>query len=384
MPLILYSYLAAEILAPFFASLLILNGVMFTGRLMPIIDLIFTLNIGAADFIRLCAYMTPNLMLFAIPMASSLGVIIGFSRLTADNEMIALKASGLSLYKMLPPVLIFALCTALLTGFFSTKLIPAGTVSMKNLFMKLATEKIKEGIQENRFSENTGDIVLYVDTVDRDSKKWEGVYLSDLRDKKNPITVLAQNGSLEPHLDKMFITLDLQDGTLHRSTGDTTQTVKFERYLINIPVTPPKAIGGDSTSRITKHDLTQTQLLEYAERYGPRTLNGVSFLVEYHKRIVLSAGCFILSLLGLPIALKSRAGSRNIGIPLGLGFFILYFVVVSAAKSMCDTSELPVALIMWSPNLIFGLLTFAILIVTASEKWDKVWQLFSPFSRKRA
>lgn len=372
MPLILYSYLASEILAPFFASLLILNGVLFTGRLMQVIDLIFTLNIGFTDFIRLCAYMSPNLLLFSLPMASTMAVIIAFSRFTSDNEMIAFKAAGISLYKMLPPVILFAIVTALTTGFFSTKLIPAGSVAMKNLFIKLATQKIEKGLQGQRFSENTGDIVLYVENVEEVSKQWSGVYLSDLRDKKNPVTVLAKNGSLTPHLENQYVSLNLTDGSLHRSTGPTTQTIKFDQYLINMPVTTPKSIGGESTTQVTKHNLSQKQLLEYADQFGRQSYNGISFLIEYHKRLVLSVGCFILTLLGLPLALRSKVGSRNIGIPLGLGFFIFYYMIVTAAKGMCDNTSLPVGLIMWTPNALFSLLTVSVLIITAQEKWEAV------------
>lgn len=382
MPLILYSYLLTEILAPFFASLIILNGVLFTGRLMQIIDLIFELNIGLADFIRLGAFLLPNLLLFSIPMASTMAVIIAFSRITSDNEMIALKASGLSLYRMLPPIALFALCTALLTGFFSTRLIPAGSMAMKNLFIKLATEKIDKGIQAKRFSENTGDTVLYVNEVDRDTGNWSGVYLSDLRDKKNPLTVVARYGSLSPHLENMYITLQLEKGTLHRSAGEISQTIQFDTYTINMPVEPPQAIGGQSMTEVSKNDLGQAGLLEYAERYGRKSINGISFLIEYHQRLVLPVGCFILSLLGLPIALKSKAGSRNIGVPLGLAFFIIYYVFVTAAKGLCDTSTLPVAVIMWAPNVIFGLLTTAILAITAAEKWEVVIQALTAIPRR--
>ena len=82
MPILLYIYLGTEILAPFFASFLILNGILFLGRLVPFLDIIFNYNIGLVDFIRLCSYILPNLMLFSIPMASMIGVIIAFTKLS--------------------------------------------------------------------------------------------------------------------------------------------------------------------------------------------------------------------------------------------------------------------------------------------------------------
>ena len=114
--------------------------------------------------------------------------------------------------------------------------------------------------------------------------------------------------------------------------------------------------------------------------------HGISYLTEYHKRIVLTAGCFILTLLGLPLALKSKAGSRNIGIPLGLSFFIFYYVLITAAKGMCDSTSLPIWLVMWSPNILFTFLTIIILTITAQENWEtvirKINQTLQRFSSK--
>lgn len=372
MPFILYSYLTAEILAPFFASLVILNGVLFTGKLMQIVDMIFGLNIGLADFFRLCTYIAPNLLLFSIPMAGTLGVIIAFTRLSNDNEIIALKASGLNLYRLLPPVFLFALSAALLSGFLSAKMIPAGNIAMKSLFVRLATEKIDKGVQEKRFSEGTGDIVLFVDTIDPKTKKWQGVYLSDLSDKENPITVIAKSGRLASHMENMFVSLDLDEGTMHRTENNTTQTIEFDRYQINIPIDPPKSIDSTPHNQLDKSTLSQTELLEQVKKFGPKSYMGNNYLVEYHKRIVLAAGCFILCLLGLPIALRSKAGQRNFGIPLGLAFFILYFVAITAAKGFCDNTSLNAGFVMWVPNIVFALITLTVLVITASEKWEPV------------
>ncbi len=360
MPFILYSYLTSEILAPFFASLLILNGVLFTGRIMQVIDLIFTMNISLADFIRLCIYITPKLLLFSIPMASTLAVIIAFGRLLSDNEIVALKAAGIGLYKMIPPVIIFAVATALATVFFATKFIPAGTVAMHDLFVKLATEKINNGVQAKRFSDNTGDIVLYVNKINTDNT-WDGVYLSDLRDKKHPITILAKEGSLTPHVEQMYISMNLKNGSLHRVDGVITQTMTFKNYQINLPIKAPKTMVGQQLSRSS---MTQTALLQAA--HNPQ--NGARFLSEYHKRLALPIGCFILTLLGMPLALRGRPGQRNWAIPLGIGFFLLYFISLTMAENLANNTNLPIGPIMWLPNIFFGIITVSILWATAKEK----------------
>ena len=87
--------------------------------------------------------------------------------------------SGISLYRMLPPVIIVALCTALLTGLFSIYLIPAGNRAKYELAFQLAKQKVERSIHEKRFSESLGDIVLYADRIDQKTNTWNGVYISD-------------------------------------------------------------------------------------------------------------------------------------------------------------------------------------------------------------
>lgn len=372
MPLILYSYIIAEIAAPFWASLAILSGVMFAGKLMKMIDMIFQLNIGLGDFLRLIIYIAPNQLLFSIPMAGTMAVLIAFTRLSNDNEIIALKAAGLNIYRLLPPVLIFAVAVALFSVFISTQLIPAGRIAMNTLFLRLATEKIDSGIQEKRFSEGTGNMVLYVESVDPQTKKWQGVYLSDLSDKEDPTTIIAQSGSIVPHLEKMAISIELKNGTMHRSTNETTQTVDFEHYRIDIPLEPAKDLYKSTSKNLDKNRLRQTELLAQAKKMAPGSTLSRDYLVEYHLRLVFAVGAFILSVLGMPLALRNKGGRRNIGVPLGLGSFILYFVAITIAKDLCSNSTLPVGLIMWLPNIFFGAVTIFIFSVTASEKWHKI------------
>lgn len=368
MPLLLYTYLATEVLAPFFASLIILCGILFLGRLIPILDVILDFGIGFADFIRLCAYIFPKLLLFAVPMASLIGVIIGFGRLVSDNEIIALKAGGIGLFRMLPPVLMIAVATAGLTAFTSTQLIPAGSSAARQLLFHLAKEKIDQGLREKQFSENLGSLVIYVDRVDPESKEWHGVYVSDLRNPQTPVTIIARSGSLTARLDKMEIALTLANGSLHRAPNQRSQTILFDRYNVTVPLQEPTTVLGESADAIDRTTLGQKELLATAKRIGPETPQGIGLRVEFHKRLALAAGCFILTLLGLPLALFTRHGRRPLGLPLGLGFFILYYVSLTGATGVCEANTLPIGPMIWLPNLIFAMMTFFFIRRVGQEK----------------
>jgi lipopolysaccharide export system permease protein len=361
LPWLLYTYLITEALAPFFASLMILTTILFLGRILPLFDFIINFGIGLPDFIRLCAYMAPKLFLFAIPMASMLGVILCFTRMGNDNELIALKAAGLGLYRMLPAVILFALCTSLVTGYFSATLIPRGASAMRQLFFQLAKEGIDRGLQEKKFSEGLADVVIYIDGKDPVTRQWQGVYVADNRDADNPLTIVADRGNLLADMAAMLITLRLENGSIHLAKDELTQTISFAAYSINIPLPGPEAEAEGTAASGGTGEMTQQEIREYVATHDPRSSESVSGLIEYHLRLVLPGGCFILTILGLPLALRTRPGQRSIGIPLGLIIFVCYYILLTTVKSVSETSSLPVALTMWTPNLLFGVLTLYIL-----------------------
>jgi lipopolysaccharide export system permease protein len=354
-------------LAPFFASLVILCTVLFMGKLVPFLETIFDLRIGLADFIRICLYITPNLLLFAIPMASMMAVIISFTRLTADNEILAFKAGGIGLSRMAAPVVGFALFTALFTGFVSTQLIPDGTVAMKRLLFQLTKEKIDRGLQARRFSEGIRDVVLFIDTIDRNNGQWQGVYVSDLRERDTPVTIFAQTGDLQADLHSMRLTLSLRQGTMHRSEGEISQTIGFQHYTLTLPLQQPQLVAGEVVGRKDKGGMSQSTLLSEARLLGTDSPAGRALVIEFHKRLALPVGCLILTLLSLPLALRSRPGRRPLGLPLGLTAFVLYYVLLTGGKSFADSGVIPVFPAMWTPNLLFAIFTIIMLRGAARE-----------------
>jgi len=363
MPRLLYTYLVNQVLAPFYASLVILYSILFLGKLIPILDIILDYHIALFDFIRLYAYFTPQLLLFALPMASMLGVILGTTRINNENELMVLRASGISLYKMLPPVIIVALSTALLTGLFTIYLIPAGNRAKVELAFRLATEKMERAIHEKRFSENLGDIILYADHIDSKNEKWNGVYISDMRDHKHPVTIISETGKISSDTDRGILSIGLQKGTLHRTTADTDQTINFDRYDMNLPLETPRT---NSLAKAGRSTMTQGELMAESKRLG-RNSRGATFLNEYHKRLALPVGCFILTILGFPLGFLAGPRHKSIGLSLGLATFILYYVFLTAAKTISESLVMPAFLAMWLPNLIFLLLTLFIIKKVAQE-----------------
>ncbi len=385
-PFLLYTYLATEMLAPFFASFVIMNCVFFLVKLIPFLNFVLELEITFVDFVRIFSYLFPNMFLYSIPMSAMIGVTIAFSRLSNDTEILAFKASGISVYQILPPVILVTLSLALVTAYFSVKLIPVSDQAIQQFTYQLLKEKIDKGIKEQQFTEALGDIVVYVDDVDKKTNEWSNVWVSDMRGQDNPTITMAERGVMNTELETMVITITLENGSLHRPDVLNSQIVSFDKYVINIPLKTP----GAGTRRFNRGTLTMPQLLDMAKDVGRDTPKGKKLITEFHKRLVLPFGCLILALIGLPLGLQAGPGKKAIGIPLGLGVFISYYVAFTVAKMISTgSSSIPIAVVMWTPNFLFLLMTMLLIWRTANELplipesasalLDKCWNVIKSF-----
>jgi len=363
-PFLLYTYLAAEVLAPTCGAFLILSCVLFLGKIIPLLDLLLDFGVDLPDFIRLCAYIAPQLCLFSAPMACMIGIIIGLTRLAADGEIMALKASGIGIYRMLPPILIIALTAAALTGLITVQLLPDSKIARDKLLLQLAKEKIDKGMREKQFSDAIGNFVLYADRIDDDTREWHGVFVTDMRDQKNPIIVMARHGTLSADLGELLLSLTLKNGSLHRVQGDIIQTVQFDRYLLHLSLPNPTGV---TTPTADKGKLSLAQLHQQSKNLNIDTEQRIAMLVEYHRRLTLPVGCFILALIGFPLGLLAGPGKRSVGLPLGLGLFIFYYILTTAVKTVGKNLIMLVVPALWTPNILFTLIMLYLLHCSARE-----------------
>lgn len=383
MPRLLYTYLVNQVLAPFYASLVILTGILFLSRIIPLLDLILDYNISLPDFIRLFAYITPQLMLFALPMASMIGVILGAVRLVNDRELMIMNSCGISFYQMLTPIIVFALCTSLLSGFISIYLIPKSNTAKAELLFKLARAKIENNIQEKQFSGSMGNLVLYVDEVDQKNNLWHGIYISDMRKKHNPLIILAHSGTVTQSTQQGFISLDLNDGSLHRNNGKTVDSIHFKSYRLNLPMVEPEK---NPLAKLGRTAMTQSQLLKKADIVGRGTKAGAQLLQEYHIRLVIPVGCFILTILGFSLGLITGPGQRAIGVPFGLFALIFYHILLIAGDALGTSNLAPPGISMWLPDAIFLIIAFIFIRGAAKESFirhfDTIFALLHNISLK--
>ncbi|MEW6220328.1 MAG: LptF/LptG family permease [Thermodesulfobacteriota bacterium] len=356
MPILLASYLAAEILAFLVASLAIVNGVLLLGKLVPFLDTLLDLGIGAADLVRIAAYLTAAVSRFTMPLATMAGVLLAFGRLGHDREIMGLFAAGIGVRRLLPPVAAVAAACAFITGLFTVELVPASQEAMRGLLLSLAKEKIDRGLKPQRFSDSLGQVVLYVDRIDRQAGRLEGVFVSDGRHRPQPVIITARSGSLAANPAAMTVLLELVDGSMHRSDGEVSETVRFATYQVVIPMAAPRYVAGRDALAMDRRSADLAELAAAVRQQDPGSAKAIELRQELHQRLALPVGCLILSLLAMPLAIQTGHAGRGLGMTVGLLLFVGYYVLMTAGGILAEGRWLGPGLAVWLPNLAYGLL----------------------------
>ncbi|MFV9646691.1 MAG: LptF/LptG family permease, partial [Desulfobacterales bacterium] len=211
---IINRYLFKEMIPPFVINVLFFTFVFLLTKILDIINLIVNYKIGLSAVFLMLIYSVPHFLEFVIPISIMMSVLLTFLRLSADNEIVALKAGGVSRYGLLPPVFLFCLMGCLLTGFMTIYGVPWGRLSFKTLTYDVVASNVDIGLKERTFNDSFKDVMIYVNKIDLRNKALINVFIEDQRDKNIVSTVIAPTGKLFSEPDKLAFHLRLYNGTI--------------------------------------------------------------------------------------------------------------------------------------------------------------------------
>ena len=350
MPQILYRYLLLEILPPFGVSLLGFTCIVFLGRMMKVTQMIVVKGVGLIDVLKTCVYLLPYLLVFTLPMAATVGILLAMTRLTVDQEVIAMKTAGLSYSQLLPPVLGFSLGVGLLTLGLTVFASPWGQQATKDLLKDVVKRRADLGIQEQVFNTDFKGMVLFVNQVAHKGGHLEGVFVYDSRDEENPLTIYADNGDLSYDREQETMLMQLYDGRIIRwgQEPNRWQTLEFKRYQLPLEVFSFAYKGAKSETEMSLKELWAVV------RDQPRDSDPSNrALVEMNQRFALPVGAMLLCLMAMPLGLRPGRQGRTWGLILGLVVFLVYYVVFTASWRLAVNAKINPALAPWLANFLF-------------------------------
>ncbi len=378
MKITLYKYILNEIWPSLLASLLVFVFIVLAARILNIAEWVVNQGVQASRIMGMILYLLPGMILFALPASALMAVFIAFHRMANDNEIQALKSSGISLYQMLPPVVVlstFCLAAALVLSLLGA---PWGNRSFKDLVFRIAQSRVDLGIKERVFCEPFAGVTFYVTNFSTKERTIQDVFVVDQRDPSATATIVARKGEIISTPERRMITVRFQDGTIFLSGKNLEEirTIAFSSYDLAIgldDIMPALASRKLSPKEMSFHDLRESlknKNDDVSRRYD--------VLTELMERFSIPCAVFLMGIIGVPLGAQLRAGGRFIGIVISFIVFLLYYLLLAVFGRIGEAGVLSPAVGSWIPVLFLAVGCIWLLRRAAKERSLNLLDRFLP------
>jgi lipopolysaccharide export system permease protein len=380
-------YVAREVLAPFAVDVGLLTFALVTGKLLKLMDMVVNHGVSLGEVLGIIGYIMPAFLELTFPMAVLLGVLMGFGRMSSDQEMTAARACGVSLYRLAVPVMIVAMGVYALSSYFAFSLRPWANSNLRDKLYELSQTRSSAGLKEKIFNSNFPGLVVYVDQMSDTDSSMKGIMISDARDPHNQNTIIAKSGTLVPDSKNKSITLRLYDGSIFgvEAASDATHVTSFKTY--DLGVKPEAALGVSDTD---PGEMTYPALLADIKAARAKGKPDYDAETELASKFTVPFATLLFALLGIALGLKPARGGHSERFGVSVALFFLYYSLMRVGETLAQRGRLNSWIAMSIPDIVFMVLALWFFYRAASDKGDQgrgpgdvIWDLVERYERSR-
>ncbi|MCD6051608.1 MAG: putative permease [Verrucomicrobia bacterium] len=378
----LYRYLLGQVLATLVMSIMVCAGVLLLSNALK--DITIMLQNGAATMGMIgqaLVLLIPFVLVFALPLGLLAAVLLVFGRISADQELTAIRANGISLVSLVSPVILLGICLSIFSAWLNMEVGPRARVAYKRLLIDQGMRDPLALLQEGRFITEFPDHIIYLGR-NREGQL-EDLWVYHLQDDKVDWRVQAAKGRLVVDKEKREVYFELQNfqGVTYKkdeapessAITNTVEAAAMEAHSLETPDLLKDLshwqpfIGSEGTTPIIKLDellkratqkpglgqMTFGELLEerkFLERAG---FNPSPVQFHINRQISFSFACLGFVLVGIPLGIRAHRRETTVGIFLAVILMVVYYSFIVLAQAL-ETQPLYMPhLIVWIPTFLF-------------------------------
>lgn len=375
-PFIVWRYVFKEILSPVLLGLMIYVLVFLMNALFDLAELAIKKDIPVGVVLKLLLFLMPRVLEMTLPMSILLGIMIGVGRLSADSELIALRASGVSYRRILLPILFIAIGGWLASSWLILRVEPWAKYTQRRLLSEqIYSADLRREIKPRVFFEQIPGLILYADEVHQDGDFLDRVFLTHTDAEGHEVVTLGRRAQIDYDRDTGRTQFLLESGTSHTlnpAEPDSYQISRFERQKFIQEPDQTFKMKADMLSRPSPRNYGE-QSLEELDRSAQqaaaiehdKTRNRVvgSIMVAWHERFALPFACLAFAFIGVPLGIANRRGGKASGFSLSIGIAIAYWVIYSFGQNLVREGKLTPVVGMWTANLLLTILGVLLLVM---------------------
>jgi len=366
----LHKYLAGQVIASLLLTVAVFTFVvLLLNVLQQVLPLLVSGRVNLGLLLKAIFLLIPFGCVYSLPMGFITAALLVFGRFSADQELTAARASGISLLSLTTPVLLLSVLCCGLSAWFNLQLGPLSRVAYLKLLNQMRAEVVTAQLPEDHYIAVSTNYILRVERNRDGDLQGVTIWMVD-----NGSVLMAPHGQIETDTTNRQILMHLADASTVTRVGPRASVIMSSRLTLNFPLDAmtnrlgkprisdmtfrqlqdelhdlERRIGEPPATGLTKDEL-QAQAREFARQRGDLT---EPIRVEMHREVAFSFACFGFTLVGIPLGIRVHRRETNIGIAMALGLVAVYYSFMLVGKALTNHPEFVPHLIFWVPNFIF-------------------------------
>lgn len=350
---ILHAYILRSLLLNFFTGVTIFVAVLFMGNMIKISQLV-SQGIPLKDIGTLFLLLIPYFLSACIPMSFLTAILLVFGRLSQDNELVAIKASGISIYQISYPIWLLGIFLTMICFKINDETIPYSHFAARKLLVEMGVKNPTAYLEPGNFVEAFPGYIIHI--RERHGDLLKKIVIYQRGEKGDVKTITAKEGKITYDAPSSTIVLELKEGSIQEPSGKNFKdffNLQFGSYNLKLDV--GKILKDPATLNKKHKDMSIAEIKRKIARYLEEGINVTPLEVEIQKKIALSFSCLAFALIGIPLGIRSHRSEKTVGIGISLLCVFLYYLFVIFGKALDEQPHFHPELLMWVPNIFLGI-----------------------------
>jgi lipopolysaccharide export system permease protein len=347
---ILRSYLLKDFVCMFISSIFIFTFVLVAGNLIKLADLV--INKGVDIFLvgALFCFLVPFLLSYTIPMSVLSSTLLIFGRLSSDNEITAMRANGVNLYKLTSPLIIAGIMLSLFSILLNERILPRTHFASRKIIKNIGIKNPAAYLEAGTFIRTFKDYIIFINEIDKSNLK--GIRIYQMQKGRPARTIIAGKGEFIILENQNALKLKLINGTSDEPNINNPMhfyKLNFKTYYLTLNLDETFSAG--SIEKKPK-EMNFKEIKEEVKKLGANHIDAPSLIAEFHRKISISFASLVFTILGISLGIFTRRGEKTVQFAIALGVIVLYYLLMAGGMALSLRGVPPTALWVYLPNIV--------------------------------
>ena len=343
-------YVWRTIVPYFFLAWFLLTAILLLQQASRFSDVLFGAQIPSSLISELLVALLPNILAFTSPMALFTGVMIGLGQMQGESELIAMRAAGVSNFKILKPALLLGFLLTILTLYINFEGVPKSAQLVRQVGVKAALAKLESPLEPGVFNNEIPKYVIYTREGNREKGVWERVFIH-AREKNGQVRLItAKSGKIDSAGDQSELVL--QDAVVTTLGGKQIALERVNSLRVALEMGRRQLLDKLQKAERAPEEMGLNELAAFASQKNGKERRDAEVL--WHRRVSLAGAPLVFAFLGVALSLRYARGGRGFNGILALLVLVCYYLISLFFEQMSRTGSIPVFLGSWTaPTLAF-------------------------------